>query len=81
MAYPDSKVERCRKELKGFAKVGLKPGETRAVEIRIRRRDLGYWDEGKGIFEIGDGRYEILVGTSSSEIAQRSELRISTQNY
>ena len=81
VAYPDSKVERCRKELKGFAKVGLKPGETRAVEIRIRRRDLGYWDEGMGGFTIEDGRYEILVGTSSAEAVLRSELMVPTQNH
>ena len=81
VAYLDSKVKRCRKELKGFAKVGLKPGETRAAEIKIRRRDLGYWDEGKGGFTIEDGRYVILVGTSSFEPVLRSELMISTQNH
>ncbi|KAK6359735.1 hypothetical protein TWF696_000875 [Orbilia brochopaga] len=53
------------KELKGFKKVHLQPGETRAAEIIVDDKALGVWSvkDGKWVVELGE--YDVLVGTSS----------------
>lgn len=68
VSYPDAKVERCVKELKGFEKVELAPGETKIVTQIFSGRDLAYWDSFAHRFRTDAGRYEILVGSSSADI-------------
>jgi beta-glucosidase len=63
-----AKVPRPAKELKGFAKVHLKPGETRHVTIGLDRRALSYYDVGSKAWRAEAGDYEVLVGRSSAEI-------------
>ena len=41
--YPESKVARPLKQLRGFERVALAPGETRAVALRLAAEDLAYW--------------------------------------
>ena len=72
VARPDSRVERPVKELKAFAKVSLAPGESRKVSVTISLRDLQHWDETQSAFTVEPGRVEILAGTSSSDIAERT---------
>ena len=72
VAYPDAKVERCAKELKAFAKVALKPGETKTVELHLAPRDLAYWDAFAHRFRTDAGRYDVLVGSSSADIRATS---------
>ena len=61
-------VARPEKELKGFAKVSLKPGETKAVTIALGPRAFAYYDpEAKG-WRVAKGRYELLVGASSRDV-------------
>ena len=76
VAYPDAKVERCAKELKGFSKVSLKPGETKLVTCELTPRDLAYWDEFAHRFRTDAGRYEVLVGASSADIRGQASIRI-----
>ncbi len=73
-SYPNAKVERCVKELKGFRKVLLKPGESRKVVIPIRTRELAYWDEFRHQFRVDAGEVEFLVGSSSADI--RGQARV-----
>ncbi len=69
VSYPDSKVERCEKELKGFAKTGLlNPGESEVVSVRFGDRNLAYFDELDHAFTTEPGRYDVLVGASSRDI-------------
>ena len=75
-AYPGAKVERCVKELKGFAKVTLKPGESKAVKFSVSSRDLAYWDEFAHCFRTDAGDYEILVGASSADIRGKAVVHI-----
>ena len=67
-ACPDSKVERCVKELKAFEKVGLGPGESKVVRMTIPLRNLAYFDDFGKRFVTEPGRYEFLVGTSSAKV-------------
>ena len=75
-AYPDAKVERCVKELKGFEKVTLKPGESKTVKFSGFPRDLAYWDEFAHRFRTDAGDYEILVGASAADIRGKAKIHI-----
>ena len=75
-AYPNAKVERCVKELKGFEKLSLKPGETKTAKLNVSPRDLAYWDEFAHCFRTDAGDYEILVGASAADIRGKATVRI-----
>ena len=79
MTHINSKVERCRKELKSFSKVELKPNETRTVEFRIGLRELAYWDVTKGSFAVEDGKYLIFVGASAGDLRARATVDVSAE--
>lgn len=61
-------VERPAKELKGFKKVFLQPGETKIITFNLAQRDLAFWDVNIGDWKVEPGEFEVLVGTSSKEI-------------
>jgi beta-glucosidase len=69
----DSMVARPIKELKGFRRVTLEPGETRAVSMTVQARDLAYWDTDMRRWVVEEGPIAVQVGASSADIrAQRS---------
>ena len=65
IGYSDSQVERPHKELRGFLKVQLAPGETKQVEFALAARDLAYYDEQQGIWIVEPLTYTVYVGPSS----------------
>lgn len=67
-------VTRPIKELKGFQKVYLKPGETKRVSIKLDRRSLAYYDTQAGSWAVARGVYAILVGSSSQQIELQKPL-------
>ena len=69
-------VERPYKELKGFAKVSLKPGESRDVEITIDRRALSFWDETTNGWKVEPGKFTILVGNASDNLTLKTNIKI-----
>lgn len=70
---------RPRKELKGFAKVELAPGETKTVTLPLTARDLSYWEESLGDWYAPSGKYGILVGSGSDRILLRGEMEFTTR--
>ena len=62
------KIERPVKELKSFARIELKPGETRTVTVNLDRRAFSYYDVGAKRWTMDAGEYAVLVGRSSAEI-------------
>jgi beta-glucosidase len=67
-SYPETTARRSRKELKGFARVHLLPGEGKRVSIPLRIRDLRYWDMNTGAWVIEQGPVLIRVGPSSANL-------------
>ncbi|MGD0342158.1 MAG: glycoside hydrolase family 3 C-terminal domain-containing protein [Bacteroidales bacterium] len=67
-AFPDSKVERPAKALKGFKRVPVRKGETVNVIIPVRASDLTYWDTAKKSWVLEPGRIYLYVGSSSSDL-------------
>ncbi len=70
--------DRPVKELKGFAKVEVAPGETKTVEMEIDARSLSYFEESMGDWFAPSGKYELLVGNSSDNITLREEISFET---
>ncbi len=62
---PSAKVDRPERELKGFAKVRLAPGETKHVTLSLEARAFSYWDESAHKWTIDPGKFVIRVGDSS----------------
>jgi beta-glucosidase len=65
--YPASKVERPLKQLRGFQRVTLAPGETKAVALRLAAADLAFWNVGHHAWVVEPGRVELMVGPSSAD--------------
>jgi beta-glucosidase len=65
--YPESEVERPRKQLKGFQRITVEPGETETAHITVRASDLAYWDVDSDHWEVEPGPVEFLVGNSSAD--------------
>ncbi len=61
-------VLRPEKELKGFKKVYLNPGEQKTVSFEITERELSYWSLDTHNWESNKGKFSILLGTSSRNI-------------
>ena len=62
---PSAKVDRPERELKGFEKVRLDPGETRHVTLMLDARSFSYWDETGHKWNVDPGKFIIRVGDSS----------------
>ncbi len=67
VAYPAG-PRRPVKELKGFQRVSLAPGETRRVTFPVRVADLRYWDEAKNDWQPTLGDIQIMVGPSAADL-------------
>ena len=65
---PDSPIERAMKELRGFVKLDLQPGETKTAEIALDPAAFTYFDEQLRHFVTESGEYKIFAGKSVSEI-------------
>jgi len=61
----NSKVPRPLKELRGFQRVPLQPGETKTVEFPLSAKSLAYWDLTRHTWAVEPDRVEISVGGSS----------------
>jgi len=65
---PDAGVPRPVKELKGFSRVMLAPGESRRVTVTLDRRAMAYWDTGSHDWKIDAGKFVVYVGDSSQNL-------------
>ncbi len=69
----ESSVPRPPKELVGFEKVQLGPGEEKSLVVNVNAQDLAFYDNLRHDWLIEPGAFEILVGRSSQEIDTRME--------
>ena len=63
-----SSLPRPVKELKGFKKVWLEPGETREVTFDIDESMLSFYDDANQQWVVEPGKFEALIGTSATDI-------------
>jgi beta-glucosidase len=64
----DSSLPRPAKQLKGFEKIGLRPGETRRVTLMLDRRAFSYYDVAAKQWRADPGEYQVFVGRSAEAI-------------
>ncbi len=64
-------VKRPPKELKGFQKIFLKPGEEKTVRFVVTPQNLSYYSEQKDKWIAEAGKYKIMIGSSSRDIRLR----------
>jgi len=69
-------VPRPPRELKGFAKVELKPGETRQVTIALDPRAFTYYDVKDKLWRADAGEFDVLVGRSSAAIELKGKIKL-----
>lgn len=74
VAPPKNGLYRPAKELKGFAKVALQPGESKTVTFTLDDRSFAVWCDGS--WKVPMGNYEILVGASVKDIRLHAEMSV-----
>jgi beta-glucosidase len=79
VTYPGSAVERSDRDLKGFAKVALEPGETQTVEISVPVNSLAYYDVASSAWTLEGLEHEVHVGTSSRDLPRSTTLAVEAQ--
>ncbi|MGF0034592.1 glycoside hydrolase family 3 C-terminal domain-containing protein [Bariatricus sp. SGI.154] len=72
----DGKVFRPVKELKGFAKVFLKTGESREVRIVFDDKTFRYWNVKTNQWEVEGGSYQIMIGASVADIRLQGSIEV-----
>lgn len=73
-------ILRPEKELVGFKKVVLKPGESQMIKIRIMKDALRYFDQKKNAWILPVGEHKLWIGTSCEDIFKEVNLEILGKN-
>jgi beta-glucosidase len=73
---PSAKASRPERELKGFEKVRLIPGETKRLTLNLDARAFSYWDAAAHKWTIDPGKFIIRVGNSSENTPLNAELKL-----
>ncbi len=66
--YLHSTVERPKKELKGFKRITLQPGETQTVTLPLKAASLAYWEVERQRWVVEPGPVQLMLGSSSADI-------------
>jgi beta-glucosidase len=69
-------VRRPLKELRGFQRIHLKPGEQTTVTFELRGDQLAYYDVNRKGFVVSPGEFEVLLGASSADIRLRDRFTV-----
>ncbi|MFI7698274.1 glycoside hydrolase family 3 C-terminal domain-containing protein [Nonomuraea sp. NPDC049480] len=73
----DSRFKQPVKQLRGFQRITLNPGETRTVTFTLKKADLAVWDHTRNKWVVETATHDVLVGSSSDRIRQATTLRVS----
>ena len=71
-----SSVVRPVKELRGFQRLTLQPGEKRTITFTVPAAKLAFWDEKTHAFLVEPGAFELSVGASSADIRAKAVLEV-----
>jgi len=69
-------VERPLKELKGFKRISLAPGETKKVELTLKPDAFKFWDESTKNWKLEPGVFNIKIGASSRDIRLNEDVTL-----
>jgi beta-glucosidase len=68
------------KQLKGFEKILLKPGESKVVTMKLDMDSLAAWDADTHAWKVHPGTYSLIVGSSSRDIRLKSSINVPARN-
>ena len=71
-----SQVERPQKELKGFQRISLKPGESGKVTFKLSAEDVFYWDTNSHAWKVEKDKVKLMVGSASDLIDWQQEIDV-----
>ncbi len=74
----ESTIFRPVKELKGFAKTYLEPGEEKTVEVVLDKRAFAYYNVNIKDWHVESGDFDILVGASSRDIKLEAKINVTS---
>jgi beta-glucosidase len=77
VSYLGSSVDRAIKDLKGFARVHLEPGETTTAVFDVRAADLAFWNVAANGWDVEPISYVIRVGSSSADLPLAQTVTVS----
>lgn len=80
VAKPESKIFRAPKELKGFVKIHLEPGEEKKVYVELDDRAFAFWNTATEDWCVESGEYKILVGASSRDIRLEAAAKMKSED-
>lgn len=80
VAKPESKTFRVPKELKGFVKIHLDPGEEKKVTVELDDRAFTFWNTATEDWCVESGEYKILVGASSRDIRLEAAAKMKSED-
>lgn len=65
---PSSAPDHPPKQLRGFDKLSLQPGQTKTATFSLRKKDLSYWDVSSQKWIVPKGQFKLYVAASSRDI-------------
>ena len=71
------RVVRPAKELRGFQRIDLQPGEKQTVTFALPAEKLSFYDERVHDFVVEPGTFDVLVGSSSADIRLTGQFEVS----
>jgi beta-glucosidase len=80
IAPESSALFRAKKELKGFEKLRLKPGESKTITLTLDERSFAYYNVPEKAWSLETGTYRILIGASSRDIRLEGKIRVTGDN-
>lgn len=76
VGMPSNPVAQPPKQLKGFQKVRLQPGESSHAQFNLDARSFSYWDVHSHEWQVAFGTYKIMVGSSSRDIRLETTVEV-----
>ncbi|MBX6384057.1 MAG: glycoside hydrolase family 3 C-terminal domain-containing protein [Microbispora sp.] len=71
-----SRVKQPVKQLRGFQRVTLTPGQTKTVVFTLAESDLALWDVTRNKWTVENATHDVLVGSSSANIRRRTTINV-----
>lgn len=68
LGFPDSAPDIPVRQLRGFEKTNIQPGESATAKFELRRKDISYWDTASKKWNVPKGTFNVDVGSSSRDL-------------
>lgn len=77
----DNSAVQPKEQLQGFERISLKPGEMKTVSFSLPIEQLSFWDTGKHAYIVNPGTFDVMVGSASDDVRQRSSFEVTAGGH